>query len=170
MFRGVKNIRDIGKIIDVNDESELETWDEGNCNTINGTDGLIFSPFREPEQPLAIYDGMACRTFYVPYVKKTSYRGISVGKYAFDFGDIANEEENRCFCREEDECPPKGTMDLFPCIQAAISASLPHFLHADPKLLENMEGLSPDEDKHELFIKVEMVKIARFSFKKKLMF
>lgn len=49
-------------------------------------------------------------------------------------------------------------MDLFPCVEAPITVSLPHFLHADPSLLANVaSGLSPNEEKHEFTMSIELV-------------
>lgn len=38
-----------------------------------------------------------------------------------------------------------------------MAVSLPHFLDADPSLLENVEGLKPDRKKHESFAILQQV-------------
>lgn len=35
--------------------------------------------------------------------------------------------------------------------------SLPHFLHGDPILSEDFEGLNPEKDKHEAFVELDPV-------------
>lgn len=50
-----------------------------------------------------------------------------------------------------------GTFDLFPCIGAPMFGSLPHFLNADPSLLDNIEGLSPNREEHAIFMHFETV-------------
>jgi len=46
---------------------------------------------------------------------------------------------------------------LFILIDAPVYLSFPHFYKADPKLLEDVEGLSPDQEKHETFLKIQPV-------------
>lgn len=71
---------------------------------------------------------------------------------------LQNEPENHCFCRDPPEdCPPKGTMDLSMCIGVPILGSKPHLLDADPKLLEGVDGLEPNEAEHDVFIHFELV-------------
>lgn len=49
-------------------------------------------------------------------------------------------------------------MDLFPCVGSPLIASMPHFLHADPSLLENIaSGLNPEKEKHIIYIDMETV-------------
>lgn len=125
---------------------------------MNGTDGYIFPPLRPKEMPVQVYERTICRTVFIPYKKRSSVRGVPANLYLFDFGDIQNEPENRCFCRDEDQCPLKGTMDLFHCIGTPITVSFPHFYNADPSLLEKIgEGLNPDKKKHETYIHMERV-------------
>jgi len=47
-------------------------------------------------------------------------------------------------------------------IDAPVYLSFPHFYKADPKLLEDVEGLSPDQEKHETFLKIQPVSTILF--------
>lgn len=158
---------DVGKVFSVNDEEELDIWDDevGSCNVMNGTDGYLFPPFRPKTTPIQAYERALCRTFYIPFEKKIYYKGISTHMFTYDLGDIQNEPENRCYCREEDQCPLKGTMDLFPCVGAPLTISMPHFYNADPSLLEKIaEGLYPDKQKHQIFLKTDLVSRLKLHF------
>lgn len=152
----------MGKILEINDEIEEEAWDGDECNQFEGTDGLIFPPFNKPEDPILVHEKSVCRTFRVPFERKDTYRGIPVHVFSYDLGDIANTESERCYCRSEDECPLKGTIDLYPCTQVPITVSLPHFYNADPSLGEAVEGLSPRKEDHEIFIKMELVRFYQY--------
>lgn len=75
-----------------------------------------------------------------------------------DMGEDINVK--KCFCRDEDTCPPKGTIDLFRCSGSPMFASLPHFYLADPKLLAGIEsGLNPNKQKHGISMLVEIVSL-----------
>lgn len=156
-MRGVKDVQDLGRIVEIDGEVEEEAWDGDECNQFRGTDGLIFPPFGKKENPVLVHEKLVCRTFAIPFERKTNYRGIPVHMFTYDLGDVANTESERCYCRSEDECPLKGTLDMFPCIGVPITLSMPHFYNADPSLLEAVEGLSPNKNSHEIFIKMELV-------------
>lgn len=124
----------------------------------NGTDGYLFPPLRPKEMPMQAHEKALCRTFYIPFEKKIRYRGIPTHMFTYDLGDIKAEPENKCYCREEDECPLKGTMDLFPCVGTPITLSMPHFYNADPSIAEKIaEGMNPNKEKHQIFVKMELV-------------
>lgn len=103
------------------------------------------------------YEPSICRSLGASYRSKTKYNGIPVLIYEMDMGEDINIK--KCFCREEDQCPPKGTIDLFKCGGVPMFASLPHFYKADPKLLEGFEsGLHPNEKEHGISMLVEIVR------------
>ncbi|RWS28672.1 scavenger receptor class B member 1-like protein [Leptotrombidium deliense] len=53
---------------------------------------------------------------------------------------------------------PSGVMDFSKCYFGAPAlVSLPHFLHADPYYSRTIDGLKPNEDKHEFWIDVEPI-------------
>lgn len=133
----------------------MTVWNGEECNRISGTDGILFTPFRPKDKPLSFFVKELCASLYLNYKRRASYRGIDLHVFAEDF----SEKNVSCFCRNfPDHCPVKGTMDLFPCVEAPITVSLPHFLHADPSLLANVaSGLSPNEEKHEFTMSIELV-------------
>lgn len=62
--RGSKNSHVMGEVTAINGESELEIF-EGNqshCNTINGTDRMIFPGFQEEDTLVWVYVVQACRS------------------------------------------------------------------------------------------------------------
>lgn len=48
-------------------------------------------------------------------------------------------------------------MDLSLCNETPMIASMPHFLNGDPKLLQDVDGLQPVENKHGIYIDFEIV-------------
>lgn len=80
-----------------------------------------------------------------------------MSRYEADLSSPANTKQ--CFCRAEDECPPKGTIDLYKCAGTPMFMSMPHFYMGDEKLLNNIEsGLNPDKEKHGIYLMFEGVR------------
>lgn len=157
MFRGLKNIRDAGKVIEVDGQTEMDVWDGEQCNKIHGTDGLVLNPFQPKEKPLSFFIKPICASLHLDPYRKASFRGIDTYIFTNEFADFAAMNLT-CFCRRPNECPVQGTMDLFPCVQVPITISLPHFYQADPSLLSNIaSGLEPIREKHEFYINIELV-------------
>lgn len=53
---------------------------------------------------------------------------------------------------------------FFTFIDAPVYLSFPHFYKADPKLLDDVEGLSPDQEKHETFLKIQPVSFKSLNY------
>lgn len=157
MFRGIKYFPDAGRAIEVDGQTEMTVWGDAKCNRISGTDGLLFSPLRNEHQPVSFFIKQICAPLHLHYKRRASFRGIDLDVFTNEFEDVVTNNMT-CFCRESGKCPLKGTMDLMPCIQAPITISLPHFLHADQSLVANVaSGLQPIEKKHEFFLSLDMV-------------
>ncbi|XP_058451194.1 sensory neuron membrane protein 1 [Malaya genurostris] len=157
VYRGVKNIRDLGRVVSYNDETEMDVYDGDSCNQYIGTDSTIFPPFLTKDDKLWAWSPDICRSLGANYVGKAKYAGLPMSLFKLDFGDLKNEPENHCFCRDPpDDCPPKGTMDLSPCLGGPLIGSKPHFIDADPQLLRDVDGLEPDEEKHNVRIYFEL--------------
>lgn len=80
------------------------------------------------------------------------FNGVPAWRYkaptnVFDSPD--KNPENECYCDvSSGSCPPSGVFNATLCFDAPIFSSFPHFLYGDESLFENIEGLSPDPEKH----------------------
>ncbi|XP_031629089.1 sensory neuron membrane protein 1-like [Contarinia nasturtii] len=157
MNRGIKNIYDAGNVVAVDGQRELTVWGkEGKCNQITGGDTLVFVPYQTIEKPMLMFVRQLCFTLQMKFVRKAIYRGIDLHVFAQEFNITATNEFS-CFCRKPDRCPIQGTMDMYQCLKVPVIISQPHFYHADPSLLANIvDGLKPDQKKHEFAITLEM--------------
>lgn len=162
VIRGVKNVHDAGRAIEVDGQMEMTVWNDAKCNRLSGTDGLLFSPLRTKHEPVSFFVKQICSTLHLKYKRRANFRGFDLHVFTKEFEDFAANNMT-CFCREPNKCPLKGTMDVMPCVKVPITISLPHFLNSHPSLITNVaSGLHPDEKKHEFFMSLDLVKITVF--------
>lgn len=165
IYRGVKNIHEAAYVAQINGKSDVTVWSDegtGDCTKIIGSDGMLIPPFRKKDEGLTFYARQICASIHLNFKRKKSFRGLHLHVFEFKFEELLTNRT--CYCRDGTDCPPKGTMDIYPCIKAPVILSHPHFLYGDPSLIENVESsLSPDERIHEFVVNVELVAI-RFAF------
>ncbi|XP_035729802.1 scavenger receptor class B member 1-like isoform X1 [Vespa mandarinia] len=137
------------------DEKDNKTYPENTiCNRIQGAiEGTMFPPNLDKRAVFRIFRKAFCRTLPIAFKKEVvTEDGIPTYLYTMseDFLDPPNENpDNECYCRKLKKCHRKGLSDLTACyfnIPAAVS--LPHFLDGDPSLINEVEGLHPDPEKH----------------------
>ena len=61
MKRGIKNIREIGTVLEFNGEKMMSVWSGDGCNTYKGTDSTIFPPFLTHSDKITAYAPDLCR-------------------------------------------------------------------------------------------------------------
>ncbi|CAD6243103.1 GSCOCG00009640001-RA-CDS [Cotesia congregata] len=125
------------------------------CNRIRGaTEGTLFPSNLDKSAVFRVFRKAFCRALPIVFKNEvTTSSGLTGWEYTLsdNFLDPPDmNPENECYCRKMKKCLRKGLSDLTPCyynIPAAVS--LPHFLNADPSLLQDIEGLQPDREKHQ---------------------
>jgi len=104
------------------------------------------------------------------FIETMKLEGITGNKYIgtkdmFDNGESV--PSRRCFC-PNGNCGPSGTLNISSCkFGAPAFVSMPHFYLADPSYTENITGMSPDKQKHELVVVLEPVSIFHKCYKQK---
>ncbi|KAL0280649.1 UNVERIFIED_CONTAM: hypothetical protein PYX00_001877 [Menopon gallinae] len=164
IFTGEEDTMMTGVITQYGEKTSLDYWSTRECNRIDGTDGTIYPLSAiKPNATLYLYVKEMCRR--MPFVYDTSKvddHGITVYRYnlakdVFESGKV--NPGNRCFCNHrirEVECMPSGVFNASPCaFGGPIITSLPHFMHGDPILLQDFEGLSPHPELHESFVEID---------------
>lgn len=116
-MRGSRDASDIGRVVSFNGETEMDFWDDDECNQYVGTDSTIFPPYMNVKDGIWAYEPSVCRAMGAEYVGKSKYHGIPTREFTLDISSSVNTKE--CYCRDPpDECPMKGTFDLFKCVGA----------------------------------------------------
>lgn len=101
------------------------------------------------------YEPSICRALAMTHRYEMKYRGLPAVRYELNLGEDINVK--KCFCREEDTCPPKGTIDLYRCTGVPMIASLPHFYLAEELLNDIESGLHPNKKEHGVHLNLEIV-------------
>nr|QHN69207.1 sensory neuron membrane protein 1 [Sirex noctilio] len=170
VIRGIKNVKDVGRVVEWNGQPALTVWPEDHCNAYNGTDSTIFPPFFEKEQDVVSFAPDLCRSLGARYQGPTQVKGIPANHYTANLGDMSTHPEEKCFCPTPDTCLKKGVYDLSKCVGVPIIASLPHLYLADPSYLETVRGLQPVQEDHEIFLDFEPMTGTPMSARKRLQF
>lgn len=85
--RGVKNIRNVGKMLSYNDEDEMDFWGTDECNQYRGTDSTIFPPRLRKNDGLWAHEPSLCLSIGANYVGRSSYAGLPTWEYEMTLGD-----------------------------------------------------------------------------------
>ncbi|XP_051539823.1 scavenger receptor class B member 1-like isoform X1 [Myxocyprinus asiaticus] len=154
VFTGQDDIRKVHMVDYWNGLKNLSYWNSDQCNMINGTAGQMWPPFMTTESTLPFYSPDACRSMELVYQRSGVSRGIPVYRYVAPKTLFANGKDyppNEGFC----PCRQSGLLNVSTCRHnSPVFISHPHFYNADPVLLDTVNGLSPNEEEHGLFIDV----------------
>ncbi|XP_014296232.1 scavenger receptor class B member 1 isoform X1 [Microplitis demolitor] len=158
VYTGEKDIRKTGLIEKYNGDVNLPQW-TGKCGNVNGaSDGAKFPSYIEPNDTLIFYRKSLCRSAKMVRIGEKDVKGLHTYKYKFMDNELdngANNSENKCFCREG-RCLQPGLIDVTDCYYGfPIALSYPHFYESDPSLLEGVEGLKPEKEKHESYFYIQ---------------
>lgn len=165
MYTGLANTQNkFGYIKTWKNKTKLDIWKSDSCNAINGTDGTIFPAGVSMNDRLDFFIPDICRSLFITFQEKSSYKGIQTYLFSAPNDVLAGRHtnpDNECFCIEEDEelaekrCVD-GIFDLAGCQNGIpLIISLPHFLGADHRVVEQIEGLKPDPVKHRPELHIE---------------
>lgn len=164
IFTGKDDINKLGLFKTWNGKDKLGHM-SGECDKVQGTTGELWPPFDtkakgKPDAKMFITD--VCRSLTLKYDSKFEKHGIKGWKWIGDdslFDNGQKYPENACYCMaDEKECSniKPGIFNASKCqFGAPAFVSFPHFYLADESYLEGIEGLSPDKEKHELFVALE---------------
>ncbi|KAF5278408.1 hypothetical protein FQA39_LY05897 [Lamprigera yunnana] len=150
------------KTTDGDEFATLQNWNyqndtkffKGHCGKVHGSAGEMYPKNLKPTF-IHLFSAEMCRTAKLNFVKNVTIKGIpgykfSPGMEVFDNGSTL--QRNVCY----DNSFPSGLLNVSSCKDHSPTyLSLPHFYYADPLYLNIIEGLHPEQKKHELYVTLE---------------
>nr|XP_027215929.1 protein croquemort-like [Penaeus vannamei] len=156
MKTGEDNLDELGKIDLWNRRRETDFFDAP-CNRVSGSAGEMWPPNLKPDF-VDFYSPDLCMTMKLFY-KEDARDPNGLPGYRFwgtnlTFANDSTVPGNQCYC-VKGTCAPMGLLNAESCRMGSPAfISFPHFLHADPFLLAQVEGLAPDEGRHAFLMDV----------------
>jgi len=77
VLRGIKNYRDVGRVLSLGNQTEMNVWPGSPCNDFRGTDGTIFPPFLSKDEKVWAHSPNICRSIGAYYVEPGTVQGIN---------------------------------------------------------------------------------------------
>ncbi|KAL0131544.1 hypothetical protein PUN28_002827 [Cardiocondyla obscurior] len=158
IYTGETDLRLTGLIDKYNGDVNLPQW-TGSCANVHGaSDGVKFPSYIKPNDTLLFFRKSLCRSERMVRVGEKVVQGLYTYQYKFMENELDNgaiNPENKCFCRQG-VCLKPGLIDVTDCYYGfPIALSYPHFYKSDPSLLEAVEGLNPEKEKHESYFFIQ---------------
>ncbi|KAL2716851.1 sensory neuron membrane protein 1-like [Vespula squamosa] len=170
VLRGIKNFKDVGRVLEWDKKPALTMWSADHCNQFNGTDSTIFPPLMTKEDDIVSFSPDICRSLGARFSHETKVKGVNTYHYTADFGDMSTNPLEKCFCPTPETCLSKNLFDLTKCVGAPLIASLPHFYLADEKYIQEVGGLHPQQELHDISMDFEPMTATPLSAHKRLQF
>ncbi|XP_071481249.1 scavenger receptor class B member 1-like [Diadema antillarum] len=160
VFTGKENQSMLNVVNNYQGEPLLPWWWSEETNTIRGTDGTMYHPYRTREEDIYLFHPDLCRSVRYLYHNDTVYKKVPLLKYVlapYTYDNGTSYPPNAGFCSgDKDLCGPSGVMRQDPCRYGSPSAiSNPHFFEGDPMLREAVIGLHPQASLHQHYMEVE---------------
>ncbi|XP_040063203.1 scavenger receptor class B member 1 [Ixodes scapularis] len=154
MFTGVGNISRINQVDLVNGKTRFDMWGGDECNLIRGTFGNVRPPMATTDEQRVFIPDIK-RSVLLRYVHDSKVGSVHTRRFAVTpevFASGKTRPENACYNKRT---LPDGAADMGPVAKGApVAVSLPHFLYGNQSEF-GVEGLTPDEDKHLLYVDSE---------------
>ncbi|XP_011149856.2 sensory neuron membrane protein 1 isoform X2 [Harpegnathos saltator] len=170
VLRGIKNFKDVGRVLEFNGKPALDIWPEDHCNAFNGTDSTIFPPLFGPDDDIVSFGYEICRSLSAHYSHRTKVKGVNTLRYTANLGDTSKNEMEKCFCPTPETCLTRNLYDMTKCLGVPIIGSLPHFYDSEEKWLQMVDGLHPNQKDHEIDMDFEPMTATPISAHKRLQF
>lgn len=158
ILNGADGIDSYGKVVEWNGLKKLNYWDSDKANTIDGDDSACFKPLKTRTEPLKLFTSALGRTLILSYNKDMHIDGFDTYKFGLKKDLFYNASVNPENAGYGYEYPGNGVHNVGRLnSDAPTYLSLPHFLKADRKFVNDVEGLEPQELKHDFTFHIEPI-------------
>ncbi|XP_022654689.1 lysosome membrane protein 2-like isoform X2 [Varroa destructor] len=159
VYTGSVDLRYFNRIDKWNGRTELPWWESGTpCAKLLGTNGELVHPIVSSDEHIYFFNPVFCKPWRLTRAPDVDSLGITLTRFVAGPEVLFNssrEPANRCF-ETPGKSLPSGGMDLSRCqFGLPLVLSYPHFYAADSKYLEKVEGLSPNQERHQFQIDIE---------------
>ncbi|XP_058827375.1 scavenger receptor class B member 1 [Topomyia yanbarensis] len=157
MHTGHTGMDRFGYFDKLNGLDHLPNWEKQPCSSIEASEGSFFPPREVTSADVVyIYDKDLCRSLPLVYRYPVEKDGISADLYTLAANAYGpNNKNNTCF-DHPDYKRYQGLQNISPCQYGApVYISNPHFYQSDPQLLDAVEGLSPKQEAHQTYFKIQ---------------
>jgi len=160
MYTGQGDPYKLANIAKFNGLEKLDRWNGSECDRVHGSDGASFNPYIQQQDTLWFFNDQLCRAMPLTFDQELANQGVPT--YRFKprhdvFMPVQYPEENACY-KLDGHVIGDGLFDVRNCqFDAPIVLSWPHFLHAEDKYKDAIQGLSPKEDEHGFWFDIQPV-------------
>ena len=158
VYTGAFGLSQLTQLKRFKEKEVLDTWSDPECNTIRGSDGVQFSPFRKDKSKLYVFTHELCRAVALEYKRDSDVRGIKTYRYEPVKGLFTRKSaDGKCDCSDSYRCKYPGVVDLSPCwYQSPLYGSMPHFSGDEfSELRKSIIGLKPNVSRHTSFVDLD---------------
>lgn len=156
MDRGVNDIFSFGMLRHWNYNDRTKFYPPP-CGLIKGSAGEMFPPEQKKTNKVEMFSADLCRSIALSFSEEVEIRGVKGYKYSGDVYTFDNgtlDPTNKCFCGGE--CSPSGVLNVTACRFGAPGfVSFPHFYLGDQFYRNQVSGMQPNHDAHEMYITLE---------------
>jgi len=160
MYTGEGNPYKLATIHSYDGNTEMSFWNDSQCNKVHGSDGASFNPYIKKNDTLWFFNDQLCRAIPLVFEKDIQQEGLPGLRFVPRedvFMSPKKYPENRCYAGKDRE-EGDGVFDVTVCqFGAPIILSWPHFLGADQKYRDAVEGLNPEKSKHGFWFDIQDV-------------
>lgn len=161
MYSGGTDMLRMGTLTKWNNVNTTNYY-HGECSKITGTTGELWPVNMNATGNITIFVTDLCRPLTLSYQQHHTRFGVSGSRWVGDYRTFDNGNKyppNSCYCTgEKSQCPDlqPGVHNMSDCRYGApVFASFPHFYLADESYLNAVDGLHPNQSKHEFSLSLE---------------
>ncbi|XP_069684505.1 scavenger receptor class B member 1-like [Periplaneta americana] len=161
VFIGENSARRFFTMDRFNGRKRLGFWRNETCDSIDlATEGMLYHQNIARTDDLHFFRKTLCRVTPVKYEKDVVKDGLQAYRYIVPHDTFHRPKngEKDCYTLPGRKPHPNGMSEISPCLYGfPLAISFPHFFAADERLLDLVDGMTPDHEKHSGFVIVEPV-------------